>query len=142
MNLETGQVRVLKVVAVHDIGRVVNPLTATSQVHGGVTMGLGFSTTEERIIDFQTGLQLTANLEGYKVPLMTDIPEIDVSFLHLADPEANSVGSKGLGEPPIIPAPAAIAHAVADAVGMRMLDLPITPDRILRALREHQEGTR
>jgi CO/xanthine dehydrogenase Mo-binding subunit/aerobic-type carbon monoxide dehydrogenase small subunit (CoxS/CutS family) len=142
VNAETGQVRVLKVVSVHDIGRVANPLTATSQVYGGATMGLGFGTMEERVIDYQTGLQLTANSEKYKVPTLADIPEMDVTFLDLADPEANSVGSKGLGEPPIIVTPAAIANAVADAIGVRILYLPLTPDRVLRALREHQEGAR
>jgi xanthine dehydrogenase YagR molybdenum-binding subunit len=137
VNVETGQVRVLRVVAVHEIGRVINPLTAASQVYGGVAMGLGFGVVEERVIDGATGLQLTADLEGYKVPLIVDIPEIDVDFIDLADPEANSVGSKGLGEPPIIPAPAAIANAVADAIGVRITELPITPDRLLRALGEH-----
>jgi xanthine dehydrogenase YagR molybdenum-binding subunit len=140
VNVETGQVRVLKVVAVHEIGRVINPLTAASQVYGGVAMGLGFGIMEERVIDGATGLQLTADLEGYKVPLIVDIPEIDVDFVDLADPEANSVGSKGLGEPPIVPTPAAIANAVADAIGVRITELPITPDCILRALGEHQEG--
>jgi CO/xanthine dehydrogenase Mo-binding subunit len=139
VNVETGQVRVVKVVAVHDIGRVVNPLTATSQIYRGVLMGLGFGTTEERVLDAGTGLQLTANLEDYKVPIIVDVPEIDVAFVDLVDPEANSVGSKGLGEPPIIPTPAAIANAVADANGMRVTELPITPDRILRARHEHQE---
>jgi xanthine dehydrogenase YagR molybdenum-binding subunit len=134
VNVETGQVRVRKVVAVHAIGRVVNPLTATSQVYGGITMGLGFGTSEERTIDRQTGLQLTANLREYKAPMLGDIPEIEVVFVDRADVEANSVGSKGLGEPPIIPTPAAVANAVADAIGVRMLELPMTPDRVLGAL--------
>jgi xanthine dehydrogenase YagR molybdenum-binding subunit len=97
-------------------------------------MGLGFGTTEERVIDRRTGLQLTANLRDYKVPMLEDIPEMEVEFVDLVDVDANSVGAKGLGEPPIIPAPAAIANAVADAIGVRILDLPITPDRVLNAL--------
>jgi len=144
VNVETGQLRVLKVVAAHAIGRVVNPLTATSQVYGGVTMGMGFGTTEERVFDAATGLQLTANLRDYKVPMMPDIPAVEVEFVNLVDVEANSVGAKGLGEPPIIPTPAAVANAVAAAIGVRIVDLPITPDRILRAIREasavEQEG--
>ena len=139
VNVDTGQVRVRKVVAAHDIGRVVNPLTATSQVYGGFTMGLGFALSEERVLDGNTGLQLTANLEQYKVPLVTAVPEIEVVFVDEADPEANSVGAKGLGEPPIIPAPAAIANAVSDAIGVRISELPITPDRVLRALRGREE---
>jgi xanthine dehydrogenase YagR molybdenum-binding subunit len=142
VNEKTGQVRVIKVVAAHDIGRVVNPLTAASQVYGGVLMGLGFGMTEERVLDAKTGLQLTSNLEDYKVPVVTDVPEIDVVFVDLVDPEANSVGSKGLGEPPIIPTPAAIGNAVADAIGVRIVDLPITPDLVLQALGEQQEGAK
>jgi xanthine dehydrogenase YagR molybdenum-binding subunit len=137
VNTETGQVRVCKIVAAHAIGRVVNPLTATNQVYGGATMGLGFATSEERVIDARTGLQLTANLREYKAPMIADIPEVEVEFVDRVDGEANSVGSKGLGEPPIIPTPAAIANAVANAIGVRMLDLPITPARVLSAL--HQE---
>ena len=124
------------------VTRVVNPLTATSQVYGGVLMGMGFGTTEERVIDPGTGLQLTANLEEYKVPTIGDLPQIEVAFVDAPDPEANSVGSRGLGEPPIIPAPAAIANAVADAIGVRVTDLPITPDRVLSALRQREEGAR
>jgi xanthine dehydrogenase YagR molybdenum-binding subunit len=135
VNVETGQVRVLRLVAAHEIGRVINPLTTTNQVYGGVAMGFGFGVMEERVVDAQTGLQLTADLEGYKVPTIVDIPEIDVVFVDLADPEANSVGSKGVGEPPIVPTPAAIANAVTDAIGVRVMDLPITPERILRVLR-------
>jgi CO/xanthine dehydrogenase Mo-binding subunit len=138
--VETGQVRVCKVVAVHSIGRIVNPLTAASQVYGGITMGLGFGTMEERTIDRQTGLQLTANLREYKAPMIGDIPEMEVEFVDAVDVEANSVGAKGLGEPPIIPVPAAIANAVADAIGVRILDLPITPDRVLAALATKEEA--
>ena len=139
VNVDTGQVRVRRAVIAHDIGRVVNPLTAKSQVYGGFTMGLGFATTEERIVDSATGLQLTANLEAYKVPLTPDIPEMDVIFVGEADAEANTVGAKGLGEPPIVPAPAAIANAVSDALGVRVRDLPLTPDRILRDVRAQRE---
>lgn len=139
VNTVTGQVRVVKVVAAHAIGRIVNPLTAASQVYGGVTMGLGFGTTEERTLDARTGVQLTANLRDYKAPLMPDIPEIEAEFVDLVDVEANSVGAKGFGEPPIIPAAAAIANAVADAIGVRVVDLPITPDRVLQALGKGRE---
>jgi xanthine dehydrogenase YagR molybdenum-binding subunit len=134
VNTETGKVRVCKLVAAHAIGRIVNPLTAAGQLYGGATMGLGFALTEARTIDARTGVQLTANMREYKVPRIEDIPEFEVEFVDLVDEEANSVGAKGLGEPPIIPTPAAIANAVSDAIGVRMVDLPITADRVLGAL--------
>jgi xanthine dehydrogenase YagR molybdenum-binding subunit len=140
VNTETGQVRVCKLVAAHAIGRIVNPMTADSQLYGGAIMGLGFATTEERTIDAATGLQLTANMRGYKVPRIEDIPEFVVEFVDLVDGEANSVGAKGLGEPPIIPTPAAIANAVSDALGVRIVDLPITADRVLSALSSREEA--
>jgi xanthine dehydrogenase YagR molybdenum-binding subunit len=139
VNVDTGKVRVRKVVATHANGRIVNPLTAASQVYGGVTMGLGFGLMEERVIDERTGLQMSANLEEYKVPTIMDVPELDVAFVDRVDVEANSVGGKGLGEPPIIPPAAAIANAVADAIGVRIVDLPITPDRVLTALKRAEE---
>ena len=141
VNVETGQVRVQRVVAAHEVGRIVNPLTARSQVYGGVIMGLGYALSEERVLDNRTGVQLTANLEDYKVPTVADVPEIDVLFVDEADPEANSVGSKGLGEPPIIPLAAAVANAVADATGVRIRSLPLSPARVLDALRAAKEAT-
>jgi xanthine dehydrogenase YagR molybdenum-binding subunit len=95
---------------------------------------MGLATMEERVIDPGTGLQLTANLEAYKVPLVADVPQIDVLFVNEPDTDANSVGSKGLGEPPIIPTAAAIANAVFDAVGVRATSLPMTPARLLALL--------
>ena len=140
VNVETGQIRVVKVVAVHDVGRVINPLTATNQVHGGIVQGVGLSIMEERVVDDQTGLQMTADLEGYKLPTMMDAPQIDAAFVDRPDTEANSVGAKGLGEPPIIPAPAALANAVSDAIGVRVTDLPMTPARVLGYRRAASEG--
>jgi xanthine dehydrogenase YagR molybdenum-binding subunit len=140
VNIDTGQVQVLKVVAVHDVGRVVNPMTATNQVYGGVIQGLGLSRMEARIVDGETGLELTSNLASYKVPTIMDVPEIEVSFVDRADAEANSIGAKGLGEPPIIPTPAALANAVSDAIGVRITDLPMTPRRIFEAIFEREAG--
>jgi CO/xanthine dehydrogenase Mo-binding subunit len=132
-------VRVKRVAAAHAIGRVVNPMLAESQVYGGMMMGVGYSTTETRVIDENTGLQLTTNLEDYKPPTIMDTPEYFVDFVDTVDPEANSVGGKGLGEPPIIPTAPAIANAIADAIGVRVRTSPITPDRVLQALAEKGE---
>ena len=134
VDTRTGDVQVLHIVAVHDIGRIVNPLTAASQVEGGVIQGLGFALTEERILDRPTGRVLNGNLEGYKVPTIRDVPKITVRFIDAPDRRANNLGSKGLGEPPIIPTAAAVANAVANAIGVPVRTTPMTPARVLAAL--------
>ena len=134
VDTSTGEIFVEHVVAVHDIGRVINPLLATSQVEGGVIQGLGFVLSEERIVDRPTGRVINGNLEGYKVPTVRDVPPITVRFAEEADPKANNIGAKGLGEPPIIPLPAAIANAVANAIGVRIRTAPLTRQRVLQAL--------
>jgi xanthine dehydrogenase YagR molybdenum-binding subunit len=134
VDTRTGEVFVEHVVAVHDIGRVINPLLARSQVEGGVIQGLGFVLSEERIVDRPTGRVVNGNLEGYKVPTVRDVPRITVRFIDEPDTKANNIGAKGLGEPPIIPLPAAIANAVANAIGVRVRTAPITRQRVLEAL--------
>jgi len=134
VDTRTGEVFVEHVVAVHDIGRVINPLLARSQVEGGVIQGLGFVLSEERVVDRPTGRVVNGNLEGYKVPTVRDAPKITVRFIDDPDTRANNIGAKGLGEPPIIPLPAAIANAVANAIGVRVRTAPITRQRVLEAL--------
>jgi xanthine dehydrogenase YagR molybdenum-binding subunit len=119
---------------VHDAGRIINPALAESQLHGGIIQGLGYALFEERHIDRARGVTLNANLHDYKVPTMADIPAIDASFLDGADPAANHVGARGIAEPPIIPTAPAIAAAVADALGVEVCALPLTPWRVLGAL--------
>lgn len=130
----SSEVVVERVVAVHDVGRIVNPLTARSQVEGGVIQALGFALSEERVVDRATGRVLTAGFEHYKVPTVRDVPRIVVRFVDVPDMEANNTGAKGLGEPPIIPTAAAVANAVANALGVRIRTLPLTPARVLDAM--------
>lgn len=130
---ETGELTVLRIVSSIDCGRIVNPTMVDSQVIGGVTQGLGFALTEERIVDAKRGIVLNANLEEYKVPTIADIPPIEHAQVDLPDPTANSTGAKGIGEPPIIPTGPAIANAVFDAIGIRLYDAPLTRDRLLAA---------
>jgi xanthine dehydrogenase YagR molybdenum-binding subunit len=137
----TGEVQVLKMVAVHDSGRVINPTTLSSQIEGGILQGLGFGLTEQRIVDAETGVVLNADLENYKFPTVLDTPEILSGMVDRPDLHANNLGVKGAGEPPIIPAAAAVANAVADAIGVRMTELPITRDRILKVLSQQKPGT-
>ena len=119
----TGEIAVERIVAVHDIGRVISPLQARSQVEGGVLQGLGFALMEERVVDPTTGTVVNANLEDYKLPTHADCPEIVVDFIDKPDPHASTLGLKGLGEPPIVPTAAAIANAVFHATGVRVRTL-------------------
>lgn len=132
----TGVARVLRIVAVHDAGRIVNPTLAESQLEGGIIQGLGFALFEERRLDARLGLPLNTGLHDYKMPGIVDIPVIDGHFLDGADPKANHVGVRGIAEPAIIPTAAAIAGAVSDAIGVDVTELPITPWRVLSLLRD------
>jgi CO/xanthine dehydrogenase Mo-binding subunit len=129
----TGAVTVERIVAVHDIGRVVNPMGARSQVMGGILQGIGFTLMEERVVDPTTGTVVNAGLEDYKVPTIADVPEVICEFV--GEPDRHlKLGVKGLGEPPVIPTPAAIGNAVAHALGVRLREAPYTPRRVLEAL--------
>jgi CO/xanthine dehydrogenase Mo-binding subunit len=131
-------VRVERIAAIHDVGRVVNPLGASSQVEGGIIQGLGHTLSEERLLDPETGKVLTQTLDAYKIPTIADIPEIITDLLDIPDPHLTNLGSKGLGEPPIVPTAAAIANAIRDATGADVRSLPITREEMLRALRERE----
>jgi xanthine dehydrogenase YagR molybdenum-binding subunit len=131
----TGRVRVLRIVAAHDCGRVINPELAESQLHGGIILGLGYALFERREADAKLGRPLNLGLHEYKIPTHADIPEIDARIISVADPAANHVGAKGLAEPPIIPTAPAIANAVFDALGVQVTELPLTPARVLQAIK-------
>jgi xanthine dehydrogenase YagR molybdenum-binding subunit len=130
----TGVVRVERVVAVHDVGRIVNPLAASSQLEGGVIQGIGYALTEDLILDPTTGVPVNGHLDDYKLPTIADVPEIVWDFVNVPDENLPNLGSKGLGEPPIVPTAAAIANAFAHATGRRAAALPLTPARVLEAL--------
>ena len=136
VNVETGQVRVIKIAAAHDVGRVINPKGLASQFYGGILQGMGFALTEQRVVDASAGQVLNADLEEYKIPTMADAPQMLVAGLGKPDITANHIGSKGAGEPPIIPPAAAIANAIFNATGARVHRLPVTPRVVLEALRE------
>jgi xanthine dehydrogenase YagR molybdenum-binding subunit len=134
VDLDTGVVRVLRIVAAHDAGRIINPTLAESQLEGGVIQGLGYALFEERVLDAKTGVQLNADLHDYRVPTIADIPKIDAFFVGESDAAANHTGARGLAEPPIIPTAPAIAAAVADAIGAELNEIPLTPWRVLGAI--------
>lgn len=138
VDTETGVVRVNKFVAVQDCGRIIDLLTAESQVKGGVIQGIAFALSEERIMDQNTGRFINANMESYKVPRLGDIGEIVV---HMMQTEGeNNRGVVGLGEPPVISGGAAISNAVCNAIGVRVPVLPMTPERVLAALEKGGQG--
>ena len=135
VDIETGVTRVRKIVCVQDAGMIVDTLTAESQCYGGITMGIGFALFENRILDRNTARMVNPNMEWYLLPGMSDIPEIDVTLVD--QPERGVVG---LGEPPVISTAAAIANAVANAIGVRVRQLPLTPDAVLQALEREKAG--
>jgi xanthine dehydrogenase YagR molybdenum-binding subunit len=131
---ETGHVRVVKYVAVHDSGRIMNPLTATSQIRGAVIMGIGMALHEELQYDPRSGQPLTAGFYGQRVATHLDAPpDIDVIFIE-NDDGYGPFGAKSIGEAGKLPAPAAVANAIFNATGKRMKDLPIRRSRLIDAL--------
>jgi xanthine dehydrogenase YagR molybdenum-binding subunit len=131
VDVETGQVRVLRIVSAHDSGRIINPTLARSQVEGGIIQGLGYALFEERVLDERSGFPLNPTMHDYKIPTMADVPHIEVLFVGGSDTVANHTGAKGLAEPPIIGVAPAIANAVADALGREVREIPMTPWRVL-----------
>jgi xanthine dehydrogenase YagR molybdenum-binding subunit len=129
VDTDTGFVRVQRIVCVQDGGLIVNPLTMTSQVNGGIIIGIGYALYEERVMDPLTGMMLNPNFETYKLPGISDIPEIEVVLMNM--PERGVIG---IGEPVTIPTASAVANAVANAIGVRVPRIPITPMRVLEAL--------
>jgi CO/xanthine dehydrogenase Mo-binding subunit len=139
VDVETGEVRVERIAAIHDVGRVINPLGARSQVEGGIIQGVGHTLSEERLVDPATGRVLTQTLDAYKLPTIADVPEIVTELLDIPDEHLTNLGSKGLGEPPIVPTAAAIVNAIRDATGADVRSLPVTREEMLRALAEARE---
>jgi CO/xanthine dehydrogenase Mo-binding subunit len=139
VDVETGEVRVERMAAIHDVGRVINPLGAQSQVEGGIIQGVGHTLSEERLVDPVSGRVLTQTLDAYKLPTIADVPEIHVELLDIPDEHLTNLGSKGLGEPPIVPTAAAIVNAIRDATGADVRELPVTREEMLRALAEARE---
>jgi xanthine dehydrogenase YagR molybdenum-binding subunit len=142
VDVETGEVRVERVAAAHDVGRIINPLGARSQVEGGIIQGLGHTLSEQRLLDPETGGILTTTLDAYRMPTIADMPEIVCEFVDEPDAHLTNLGSKGIGEPPIVPLAAAIANAIRDATGADVHELPISREELLRALAAAREKER
>lgn len=130
---DTGRVRVVRYVTVHDCGRIINPLTARSQIIGGATQGIGMALHEDLIYDRRSGVPLTPGYYGARILTHLDAPDIESVFIE-SDDGYGPYGAKSMGESSMVPAPAAVANAVSNAIGVRMKDLPITRDKVLAAL--------
>lgn len=135
VDIETGVAKVTRILCVQDCGLVVNQLAAESQCIGGMIMGVGYALYEDRILDRNTATMVNPNMEWYLVPGMSDVPAIEVMLMN--QPERGVIG---IGEPPTISTAAAIANAVANAIGVRVRSLPLTPHKVLAALDGERAG--
>jgi len=135
VDLATGKVKILEIINVHDAGRIVNRQLAEGQVHGGVSMGIGYALSEELCFDPQTGRPLNNNLLDYKLPTIMDMPEIGADFVETYEP-TGPFGSKSLGEPPTITPAPAIRNAILDATGIKFNQLPMNPQRLFEKFKE------
>ncbi len=129
---ETGQVKILKYIAAHDVGRAINPMLLEGQVYGGATMGIGYALTERLVSN--NGRVVNPNFLDYKMLTAKDVPNIEPVVVETNDPYG-PFGAKGIGEPGLVPTAPAIANAIYDAVGVRIKELPITPEKIVAALK-------
>jgi xanthine dehydrogenase molybdenum-binding subunit len=133
---ETGHVTILNYVAAHDVGRAINPMLVKGQIYGASVMGAGYGLTEEILVN--AGRVMNANLLDYKILTAKDKIPIDAVIIEPIEP-TGPFGAKGIGEPACVPSAPAIANAVYDAIGVRIKDLPLTPEKILAALKEKEQ---
>jgi len=137
VDVETGRVTVLKLILGHDSGQLINPEICLNQVYGGALMSYGYGLMEEVVFDPATGKVLNPALTDYRVPTSLDVPPMEIIFSDIIDP-IGPFGAKGIGEAPTAYPHAIIASAVYNAAGVRISELPITPDKVLKALKEKQ----
>ncbi len=135
VDTETGQVHVRRIVAAHDIGRAINPMYVEAQIEGGIQMGLGYALLEE--LQIEQGRVINANFHDYRLARAVDMPDIETILVETDDPNG-PFGAKGVGEMGVNPVAAAVANAIYNAIGVRINSLPITPEKILRALDEQR----
>ncbi len=130
---ETGQVQVSRLVCAQDVGLAINPMSVEGQIEGAASQGLGYGLCEEYVCD-EGGRLLNPNLMDFRLPTSADHPEFEVCLIEPRR-DAGPFGAKGVGEPPLVPTAAAIANAIFDAVGVRVRQIPITPERLHREMR-------
>lgn len=133
VDTETGFIKIERVVAAHSCGRPLNPLQVESQINGGIIMGIGYALYEDRVIDSNTGYQMNPTLDSYKLPYSKEVPDIETIIIEYYGAQS-STDASGIGEPANVATAAAIANAVYNAIGARLYELPMTPDKVLTAL--------
>jgi CO/xanthine dehydrogenase Mo-binding subunit len=136
VDTETGVVRVLRLACANDVGRAINPMAVEGQIEGGAQMGLGYALTEELLV--RDGRVLNPDFLDYRLFTAADMPPIETIIIETDDP-GGPFGAKGVGEMGGTPTAAAIANAIYDAVGLRLTELPMTPERVLAALEEKHD---
>lgn len=129
---ETGKVKILNYVAAHDVGKAINPLLLEGQIYGGGLQGIGYALGEKMV--YQNGRLMNGNFLDYKIPTVKDVPPIQPVIVE-TDEKDGPFGAKGIGEPGLVPTAPAIANAIYDAIGVRIKDLPITPEKVLAAIK-------
>lgn len=132
---KTGEVEILEFYAAHDVGRAINPMACEGQIEGSVAQGIGYGLLEK--VEYKDGVMLNPGFLHYRVPTALDVPKISTALIESIDP-AGPFGAKGVAEPSMTPTAACIVNAIYDAVGVRMKELPATPEKILRGLRERR----
>jgi len=132
---ETGKVSIQRVISANDVGRAINRMCSEGQFQGAIVQGLGFATSEQLI--WEKGETKNPNFMDYRIPRVNDIPEVELILVETNDPEG-PFGAKGIGEPGLVPTAPAIANAIYKAIGVRVKELPITPEKILDALKENK----
>ena len=133
----TGKVKILRYVAAHDVGRAINPMLLEGQIYGAAAQGVGYALTERLILE--KGEVMNPNFRDYKLLTAKDVIPVEPVIIESMD-EAGPYGAKGIGEPGLVPSAPAIANAIYDAVGIRLKELPMTPERILKALKEKDKA--
>jgi xanthine dehydrogenase molybdenum-binding subunit len=135
---ETGKVKIIRYIAAHDVGRAINPMLLEGQIYGAAVMGTGYALTERLILE--KGEVMNANFRDYKLLTAKDVIPVEPIIIETIDQDG-PFGAKGIGEPGCVPTAPAIANAIYDAIGVRIKDLPITPEKIVRAVREEKGET-
>jgi CO/xanthine dehydrogenase Mo-binding subunit len=136
---ETGEVKIVDVTLMQDVGFAINPMAVEGQLEGGATQALGYGMAEQMQFDAETGRNMNPGFLDYKIPSAADVPNIKSVLVEV--PAKDTIyGARGVGEPPIVATGTAVANAVADAIGAHVTTLPLTPERVLQAVKQKKNG--